>query len=233
MMAPVNIKFEGVNTEIEVPATFTVSQLQERIDARFGHYPPSQKLYFLGLPLKDDSETEISEFLDAGFGNTFNLIVDHASSEKRQAPTRQFSTEREMFLIVGGRTNFETIHLKSGQTEYKKLKAKIFQPAEQFGLSETCKGEEGKRTFQVRIYEVEEKGSIIITTDKDGKDCEVFLVNSAEQKTRMNPVDTKIYDESGKKDKMTTFLSFLKPIGHIINGIGGIVSGAAGLSETG
>jgi len=232
MMAPVNINFEGVNTEIEIPAASTVNQLKERIDARLGHYSASQKLYYFGLPLKDDAETEISEFLDTGLGNSFNLIVDHASSEKRQAPPRQFSTEKEMFLIVGGRTNFEAIHLKSGQTEYKKLKAKIFQPAEQFGLSENCKGEEGKRTFQVRIYEVEEKGSIIITADKDGKDCEVFLVNSAEQKTRMNPVDTKIYDESGKKDKMTTFLSFLKPIGHIINGIGGIVSGAAGLSET-
>merc|ERR1711942_517721 len=113
-----------------------------------------------------------------------------------------------------------------GQTEYKKLKAKIFQPAEKFGLAENCKGEEGKRTFQVRIYEVEEKGSIIIKTDNEG-----VLVNSAGKNTRMDPVDTKIYNESEKTYKITTILSFLKPIGYIFNGIGGIVSGAAGLSE--
>jgi len=227
MMAPVNINFEGVNTEIEIPAASTVNQLKERIDARLGHYSASQKLYYFGLPLKDDAETEISEFLDTGLGNSFNLIVDHASSEKRQAPPRQFSTEKEMFLIVGGRTNFEAIHLKSGKTEIKKLKAKIFQPSEKFGLAENCEGEFGQRTFQVRIYEVVEKGSIRITTEAD----EVFLVNSDEKITKMDPVDTKVYDECGKKDKIQTILKFFKPIAMIINGIGGMVSGAAGFAE--
>merc|ERR1712212_1456474 len=230
-MVVVDIEFEGQNNFIDVPSSCTVSQLKEHIDHRLGHYPPSQKLFYLGLQLEDDADSEISEFLESGFGNSFNLIVDHASSEKRQAPGRQFSTEKEMFLIVGGRTNFEAIHLRSGQKEIKKLKAKTFNPLEKFGLSENCEGEAGKRTFQVRIYEVQEEGSIIIMADGDGEDVEVFLVNKDEDKIKMEAVDTKVYDECRKRDKIATILGFLKPISYFINGIGGIVEGAAGFGE--
>ena len=130
-----------------------------------------------------------------------------------------------MFLIVGRRNKFDVIHLKSGQKEIKKLNAKIFNPLERFGLSEKCEGEAGERIFQVRIYEVKEKGSIIIMADGDGKDVEVFLVNAEEKKIRMTPIDCKVYDESKKRDNITTILDFLKPIGRIINGIGRIVGG--------
>merc|ERR1711936_740734 len=211
MMVAIDIEFEGENYYFDVATSSTVGQLKEDIDQRFGHHPPSQKLYYLGLELEDDTDSKISEFLDSGFGNSFNLIVDHASSKKHQAPGSQFSAEKEMFLIVGGRTNFEAIHLK-------------------FGLSENCEGEAGKRTFQVRIYEVQEEGNIIIRVDKDGKDLEVYLVN-AHETIEMEPVDTKIYDECKKRDKIATILGFLKPFGHIINGIGGIVQGAATLNE--
>jgi len=230
MMVAIDIEFEGENYYFDVATSSTVGELKEDIDQRFGHHPPSQKLYYLGLELEDDTDSKISEFLDSGFGNSFNLIVDHASSKKHQAPGRQFSAEKEMFLIVGGRTNFEAIHLKSGQKEIKKLKGKLFYPLEKFGLSENCEGEAGKRTFQVRIYEVQEEGNIIIRVDKDGKDLEVYLVN-AHETIEMEPVDTKIYDECKKRDKIATILGFLKPFGHIINGIGGIVQGAATFNE--
>jgi len=229
-MVAVDIEYEGDNFSIDVPTSSTVGQLKEHIDHEFGHKPPSQKLYYLGLPVEDNDNAKISEFLESGLGNLFNLIVDNVNADKRQAPARQFSTEKEIFLIVGGKNNFEAIHLKSGQKEIKKLKGKLFYPLEKFGLSENCEGEAGKRTFQVRIYEVQEEGNIIIRVDKDGKDLEVYLVN-AHETIEMEPVDTKIYDECKKRDKIATILGFLKPFGHIINGIGGIVQGAATFNE--
>jgi len=233
-MVVVDIEYEGDNFSIDVPTSSTVGQLKEHIDHEFGHKPPSQKLYYLGLPVEDDDNAKISEFLESGFGNIFNLIVDNVNADKRQAPARQFSTEKEIFLIVGGKNNFEAIHLKSGQKEFKKLKGKLFYPLERFGLSEKCEGEAGKRTFQVRIYEVKEKGNIIIMVDKDGKDIEVFLVAEAdEKKTKMEPVDVKVYDESMKRDNIPTILSFLKPIARIISGIGRIVDGVAGSAGEG
>jgi len=184
--------------------------------------------------VEDDDNAKISEFLESGLGNLFNLIVDNVNADKRQAPARQFSTEKEIFLIVGGKNNFEAIHLKPGQKEIKKLKPKLFYPLERFGISEKCEGESGKRTFQVRIYEVKEKGNIIIMVDKDGKDIEVFLVADAdEKKTKMEPVDVKVYDESMKRDNIPTILSFLKPIARIISGIGRIVDGVAGSAGEG
>ena len=112
---------------------------------------------------------------------------------------RKFSTDKNLFLICGGRTNFETILLQPGKPMPKKLETKMFGNMERFGISEDCVdvGESGKRIFTTRIYEVQKTSSIRIQAD--GVDFKVWIPDGSKER-EIKPINTKTYDENQMKN---------------------------------
>merc|ERR1719347_671014 len=232
MTSSVNIQYGETVLYPEIPDTATVSQLKESIDETWGYAIQKQELHFLGLPIEDE-DTTISEFLQLGFGSSFSLILKE--DEKlfwNKKPAREFSTDKTLFLICGARYSFETILLESGQSEWKKLKPKMFGNMERFGIAEYCEGEDGKRCFKARIYEVKDTGSIRFQAE--GKGFKAFLTTDDGKDRKIEPVDTKVYDEKKIKDpknKTQIFVDILKAIGNFAVGVGGIVSGVGGVAN--
>ena len=178
--------------------------------------PSDQQLYFLGFPLAEP-EMQITEFLE--MSKTFNLVLPEEDDDKSflfgRSP-RGIASDKEMFLITGGRLNFTSILIRANSEEWIKLKSN------RFGVVQDIEGEtSGSRIFQVRIYEVKEKGSISLRT-VDGTN-KVFLVPEGGEEKSLTPVDTKKYDESmnaskklGPLDHARKILPFLNTLARLL-----------------
>merc|ERR1719347_156353 len=221
MTSSVNIQYGETVLYPEIPDTATVSQLKESIDETWGYAIQKQELHFLGLPIEVE-DTSISEFLQLGFGSSFSLVL--REDEKlfgNKKPARDFSTDKALHLICGGRTSFEAIPLEPGKTESKKLKAKMFGNMERFAISDHCEGEPGKRIFTTRIYEIKETGKIRI--EAAGVDFKVLIPNGNKE-IEIKPINTKTYDESQIKNKREIILDVFKAL--IQGGMAGVVQAA-------
>jgi hypothetical protein len=160
---------------------------------------------------------QITEFLE--MSKTFNLVLPEEDDDKSilfgRSP-RGIASDKEIFLITGGRFDFTSILLRANTEEWIKLKSK------RFGVVQDIEGEtSGSRIFQVRIYEAKKKGSISLRT-VDGAN-KVFLVPEEGEEEPLTPVDTKKYDESlnaGKKlgplEHAKKFLPFLNTLAKLI-----------------
>ena len=203
---------------LDVAASATIKELKKAIDDKMGVDTSAQELYFLGFPLTEP-EMQITDFLE--MSKTFNLVLPEEDDDKSflfaRSP-RGFASDKEMFLIFGGRFNFKTILLRANSKEWIKLKSK------RFGVVQDIEGESGpgSRIFQVRIYEVKKEGRISLRTE-DGAN-EVFLVSEGGVEEPLTPIDTKKYDESlneGKKlgplDHARKILPFLNTLARFIS----------------
>jgi len=220
IMNTVHIFFKDEEFSIDTPVSATVGGLKEQIQCEIGWESETHDLYYCGIHLDDN--LSIGNLLRDGIGSSFNLIVHPAQVEK---DTRAFKAYKEMFLICGGRRNFEPIQLKPEKQELKKLKSS------RFGISDNYLGDVGSRIFHVRIYETTNPGSIMIEGENDGNDYKVYLKTDKDDLQEIEPNDTKTFYETERLETVTTILKFLKPIGRIVGGVGGLVSGVGTLAE--
>ena len=126
-----------------------------------------------------------------------------------------------MFLITGGRHNFQAILLHADREEWIKLKSK------RFGVVKHIEGDEiGKRIFHFRVYEVKCEGCIDIRHENDRE--KVYLVTEEGpngEEVELLPVDTKTYDESTKVASLDRAGKLANAIGPWINALGDLLMG--------
>ena len=146
--------------------------------------------------------------------NTFNLVLLNEDADKGLFGRKtQFSCDKDMFLLTGGKLNFKSIPLKADEDKKIKLKSK------KFGVAQDIKGMFGQRVFTVKIYDAEEKGCIsIITEDGENK---VYLFSDGDQQRELKSTETQTYDEKlmkkgGPLDHAINFVSWLKALIKII-----------------
>merc|ERR1712183_668328 len=123
------ISSEGDDFTIDVEPSCTILELQELIDEEIGVGPSRQKLFYFGYPLTEE-DTKIQDFLSVS--NTFTVVLPEEGAKKDRtgcfpgrAPTEIISN-KERFLITGGRRNFQAILLQANEQEWIKLKSRRF-----------------------------------------------------------------------------------------------------------
>jgi len=224
-MERVIINLPGRDFSLDLPASSTIQELKNAIDAELGVATHTQDLYFHGFPLTEGA-ANLSDYLK--LSNNFSLVLADEDADRlgaqRRLP-RSFSTDKDMFLItfLSGIKNFESILVRSNTEEWIKLKSA------RFGISQAqdIEGEEsGRRIFQVRIYEAKKKGSVCMRTD--GGASKVDLVTDEGEKELLTPIDTKKYDESKRLspfESASKILPFFSALGVLLTG-GGVVAEA-------
>merc|ERR1719341_2924658 len=175
----------------------------------------------------EEPEMPIADFLETS--KTFELVLPEEDDDKSMLSLfgrspRGVTSDKEMFLITGGRFNFKTILLKANSKEWIKLRG------QRFGVVQDIEGEiSGSRIFQVRIYMAKKEGSISLDT-VDGAN-EVFLVPDEGKKEQMTPIDTKKYDESMNDLKKGSPLEQAKKILPFLNTLARYITAGANVAE--
>ena len=154
-----SIPITGEEFTIDVEESCTIFELKEAIDEEIGVGPRRQALFLLGYPLTEDA-AQLKDFPQTY--KTFNVVLPKEGGERDRTlkGPREVVTDKEVFLITGGRLNFQAILLHADQEEWIKLKSK------KFGVVKHIEGDEiGKRIFHFRVYEVKNEGRIDLRTE--------------------------------------------------------------------
>ena len=95
-------------------------ELKEAIQKETGVVPSEQELFFLGFPL-EEGDTKITDFLKVS--QTFNLILPDEDADKGIFGRKpQFSCDKDVGILTGGKLDFKSIPLKANTDERIKLK---------------------------------------------------------------------------------------------------------------
>ena len=172
--------------------SFTVLQLKEAIDEELGVVAARQALFLLGYPLTEDGAL-LKDLLHSC--NTLSLVLSEGGGRDRTGKRpREVTSDQELFLIKGQRSNFEAILLDANKEQWIQLKSG------KFGVVKRIEGEEiGKRIFHFSQYEVKKGGSIALRTE-DGT-LKVYLVieeGPNGEEDELKPIDMKTYDERAR-----------------------------------
>jgi len=216
------ISSEGDDFTIDVVPSCTILELKEFIDEEIGVGPSRQKLFYFGYPLTEE-DAQIQDFLSVS--NTFTVVLPE--EKDRTGKATEFISNKERFLITGGRLNFQAILLQANEQEWKKLKSR------RFGVARHVEGEEtGKRIFQMRVYEVKTEGRIDMRTE-NGEEKVYLVIEEGPNgdEIELKPVDTKTYDESKRLTRPDIAGKLSNAITSWLSALGDLLSGGASIAE--
>jgi len=219
------ISSEGDDFTINVKPSCTILELKEFIDEEIGVGPSRQKLFYFGYPLTEE-DALIQDFLS--ISNTFTVVLPEDGAKKdRTGKATEFISNKERFLITGGRLNFQAIRLQANEQEWIKLKSR------RFGVARHVEGEEtGKRIFQMRVYQVKTEGRIDMRTE-NGEEKVYLVIEEGPNgdEIELKPVDTKTYDESKRLTRPDIAGKLSNAITSWLSALGDLLSGGASIAE--
>ena len=173
-------------------------QIEDTIDLDVNDW----RLFQFGFLLPNDPETKLEDFLDET-NSKLKLNLVCPEEPPRDGKPRLIKTDKTRFLVRGERDNFEIIEIKPKKNFTIKFKQNYhFFGKQTFGIVTSILGDNpGERQLQCDIYEVKKEGYIVLKTDDESDNDQVFLMEEGGNQQPFQAVELKSRDVKSYNEK--------------------------------